>query len=62
MILARIFAVPALLAVLTAAGLISALLGDGVFDLASWICLAAPLGAAGWAILSACKQRGRRAS
>jgi hypothetical protein len=39
----RIFAAPAILAVLSAAGLTSALLGDGAWDVVSWIALAAPI-------------------
>ena len=56
MSLVRIFAIPGLLALLTAAGLLSALLGDGAFDVASWICLAAPLGAG---VLGALTWKGR---
>lgn len=41
--LVRIFAIPAVLGVLTAAGLISALLGDGVFDVIAWVCVGAPI-------------------
>ena len=35
----RIFAVPALLAVLGLAGLLAALLGDGLWDAVSWLAL-----------------------
>ena len=41
--LRRIFRIPALLAVVTAFGLVAALLGDGVWDGASWFALAIPL-------------------
>jgi len=34
---------PAVLAVASAIGLLSALLGDGVFDAVSWVALALPL-------------------
>lgn len=35
----RIWAIPALLACIGFAGLISALIGDGPWDIASWLCL-----------------------
>ena len=41
--LARIFRTPVVVACVVAFGLISALLGDGVWDQASWIALAVPL-------------------
>lgn len=41
--LARIFLAPVAIACVVAFGLISALLGDGIWDQASWIALAAPL-------------------
>jgi hypothetical protein len=40
---ARIFAVPALLAVLMAVGLTSGVLGDGIWDVISWLALGTPL-------------------
>jgi hypothetical protein len=42
-LVARIFAVPALLAVLIAVGLTSGVLGDGIWDVISWIALAVPI-------------------
>ncbi|QNE05672.1 hypothetical protein [Croceicoccus marinus] len=48
--LRQIFAVPVLLAVLTAIGLLSALTGDGWRDALSWLTLAAPLLAVIWAM------------
>lgn len=39
----RIFAIPALLALLTGVGLASALTGDGWRDWISWLSLAAPV-------------------
>jgi hypothetical protein len=42
--LAQIFVAPLLVAVLSALGLISALVGDGWWDVASWIALGIPLG------------------
>ena len=44
----RIFAVPACIAVLSAVGLLSALLGDGVWDALSWAALGAPVAVALW--------------
>jgi hypothetical protein len=42
-LLARIFTVPALLAMLIAVGLTSGVLGDGIWDVISWITLAVPI-------------------
>jgi len=39
----RIFGVPALLGGLSAVGLLSALLGDGIWDMLSWLTLGIPL-------------------
>lgn len=50
MSLVRIFAVPAVLGLLAAVGLVSALVGDGLFDAVSWICLGAPLAIAAIAV------------
>jgi hypothetical protein len=44
----RVFAVPALLAVVSLIGLLSALLGDGVWDAVSWIALGAMVVVVGW--------------
>lgn len=41
--LRRIFAVPAIVAVLSAVGLVSALVGDGWWDIASWLTLTLPV-------------------
>lgn len=46
----EIFGIPALLAVLSTAGLVIALLGETWFDIVSWILLAIPLLAVGQAI------------
>jgi len=43
-----VFAVPALLAVATAIGLVSALVGDGIWDLVSWMLLGIPVAFALW--------------
>lgn len=39
----QIFAIPALLGVLSIIGLVSALVGDGVWDVVSWVTLAIPI-------------------
>lgn len=43
-----IFRVPAVIAAITVAGLMSALLGDGVWDVASWLTLSVPVAAVAW--------------
>ncbi|MBJ7413726.1 MAG: hypothetical protein JHD15_25710 [Phenylobacterium sp.] len=48
--LARIFAAPGAIAALSLFGLVAALIGDGPWDWAGWIGLAAPLAALGWAM------------
>lgn len=45
-----IFAAPIAIAVLSIVGLVTALLGDGVFDTVSWIGLLAPLLVICWAL------------
>lgn len=45
---AQIWAMPVLLAILTAIGLVAALLGDGVWDLVSAVTLGAPVAAGAW--------------
>jgi hypothetical protein len=40
----QIFGTPLAIAAITVFGLLSALLGDGVWDVVSWIALAAPVG------------------
>lgn len=42
------YRVPALLAALSTIGLLSALLGDGVWDALSWSTLGSAVGTAGW--------------
>jgi hypothetical protein len=56
--LRQIFAVPFALAGLTAVGLISALLGDGIWDAASWLMLGAPAAASLWYGWGARQDRG----
>jgi hypothetical protein len=51
--LMRVFAWPLVLAVLSALGLLFALLGDGAWDVASWLLLAVPIAAIAWAIVRA---------
>jgi hypothetical protein len=46
--LGRIFAWPIVFAVLSGLGLVSALLGDNLWDWLSWLALAAPLIAIAW--------------
>jgi hypothetical protein len=46
--LVAIFLVPAILAVLSGVGLISALLGDGVWDGLSWLALSVPIVVVVW--------------
>lgn len=53
--LRAIFAVPLAIAAISVAGLIVALTGDGLRDVASWIALAVPLLAVCWAM--AARQR-----
>lgn len=43
-----IFAAPLLLAAISVVGLLSALLGDGVWDAVSWFTLAAPVAVIAW--------------
>ena len=57
--LRQIFAVPLALAVLTAVGLVSALVGDGIWDAASWLMLGVPAAVSLWFGWGA---RGSRAS
>lgn len=42
-VVVRVFRVPAFLAVVSAVGLVAALVGDGVFDLLSWVALGIPV-------------------
>ena len=48
--LRAIFAAPAAIALVSTAGLISALTGDGLRDAMSWAALAVPIAILGWAI------------
>jgi hypothetical protein len=53
----QIFLIPAILALLVAVGLVSALLGDGIWDALSWFCLLAPVAAVTYYV---CRQTSRR--
>lgn len=46
----QIWAAPMVLGIVSAIGLMSALLGDGMWDLLSWILLAAPVLVIGWCL------------
>lgn len=48
------YRIPVLLAILSSAGLVAALVGDGLFDTAGWICLLLPL-----LVAAKCFARGR---
>lgn len=48
--LLEIFRIPVLVGVLTAIGLVAALVGDGAWDLLSWLALAIPLAVIGWGL------------
>ncbi len=47
--LGAVFAAPTAIALLSLVGLVSALTGDGLRDLVSWLALAVPVAAAAWA-------------
>jgi hypothetical protein len=49
--LVRVLSAPLALAVLSAVGLVSALLGDGFWDVLSWCALTLPIAAAAWYLL-----------
>lgn len=46
--LRQIFAVPALVALASVVGLVSALVGDGSWDALSWLALGLPVALAAW--------------
>jgi hypothetical protein len=58
--LVQIFLAPALIAGVIAFGLVSALLGDGIWDQASWIALAAPLAVIGFYVTRRAAPRTRQ--
>lgn len=45
----EVFRIPMLLGIATAVGLVSALLGDGIWDALSWLTILAPILAVVWA-------------
>ena len=47
-VLPRVYTMPAGLALGTAVGLVSALLGDGIWDTVSWVALGAPVVVVAW--------------
>jgi hypothetical protein len=49
--LRRTFAVPTLIALFSIIGLVSALIGDGVFDVLSWVALGVVVSTMVWAVL-----------
>jgi len=58
--LTQIFLVPTILGVLSAIGLVIALIGDGIYDLIGWKTLAVPLVLAGWHMMRPDRTEGRR--
>lgn len=48
--LRKVFAIPLMISLLCAAGLVAALLGDGGWDVLSWIGLGIPTGIGSWAL------------
>jgi hypothetical protein len=60
--LRAIFAAPALLAVLTGVGLMSALLGDDIWDALSWGMLSVPIAVFATYFALAVRRRGRNAN
>lgn len=46
----QVFAVPTMLAAITAVGLLSALLEDGAWDVLSWLAMAIPLATVAWCL------------
>jgi hypothetical protein len=55
--LTQIFAVPFVVAVLSTIGLVSALVGNGIWDGVSWIALVVPIALCGWFVLPRRAQR-----
>ena len=51
--IAKVFGVPAVLAVLTLLGLLSALFDDGLLDAFAWCALTLPVAVVPWAMLKA---------
>ena len=49
----QIWAAPIVLGIVSAIGLVSALLGDGIWDALSWVTLTAPIAAVLWFVVRA---------
>ncbi|MGC4098131.1 MAG: hypothetical protein QM706_13535 [Nitrospira sp.] len=49
----QIWTAPIVLGIVSAIGLVSALLGDGIWDALSWVALTAPIAAILWSIVRA---------
>lgn len=49
----QIWKAPIVLGIVSAIGLVSALLGDGIWDALSWVALTAPIAAALWSVVHA---------
>lgn len=47
----QIFAVPLAMGIVSAFGLVAALVGDGAWDVAGWLALAVPLVVIGWCLM-----------
>ncbi len=45
---AQIFRIPAILGVIGTVGLLSALIGDGAYDVLSWVALGLPVALVAW--------------
>jgi hypothetical protein len=44
----KIYTLPTVIAVVSGVGLVFALLGDGIWDIMSWLAVGLPLGIAAW--------------
>ena len=55
--LAKVFGIPLLLAGLTAIGLLSGVLDDGIWDALSWLGLGAPLAVIAWHVARSRRRR-----
>jgi hypothetical protein len=56
----QIFAVPLLLGILTTVGLVTALIGDGIWDALSWLTLAVPIAVCVYCLVVPQESRHRR--
>jgi hypothetical protein len=50
--LKKVYGMPLLLAVVSLIGLLSALVGDGIWDALSWFCLGTPVTVIAWCFVS----------